>query len=416
MKRKSPPLVARQSQYHSAVTLYEPAEEVAIIRRSKRLKVDSRSTTEQSENNTSVARTTGSDALPSTPQTKKKRTAKLLKVEEEPTTLAVPSPGPSKRKSASPRKPKPIPTALETPHPAPPHWRETYDTIKRMRSRIVAPVDTMGCDQAQLKETDPKNQRFSTLVSLMLSSQTKDEVTDAAVAKLREAVGGTLSVDAILRADESAISEAICKVGFWRRKTQLVTVSYAIRYIKQAAQKLRDEFDSDVPKTVDELCSLPGVGPKMAFLALQVAWKINVGIGVDVHVHRITNRLGWHKPPTKTPEETRLNLQSWLPVELHPEINHMLVGFGQMICLPVGPKCDQCELSDGLCPSARKVVKVSASKGRSKKLVSITEAGPKIEVELEEECKVDVQTLPSTIPQVESLYKIEPEVKEEDLS
>ena len=94
------------------------------------------------------------------------------------------------------------------------------------------------------------------------------------------------------------------------------------RYIKQAAQKLHDEFDGDVPKTADELCSLPGVGPKMAFLALQVAWKMcvlmrlpfarpylhgcsNAGIGVDVHVHRITNRLGWHKPPTKTPEETR---------------------------------------------------------------------------------------------------------------
>ena len=61
----------------------------------------------------------------------------------------------------------------------------------------------------------------------------------------------------------------------------------------------------------------------------------NAGIGVDVHVHRITNRLGWHKPPTKTPEQTRLNLQSWLPTELHPEINHMLVGFGQVSLQPV---------------------------------------------------------------------------------
>jgi endonuclease-3 len=67
-----------------------------------------------------------------------------------------------------------------------------------------------------------KNQRFSTLISLMLSSQTKDEVTDAAVSKLREAVGGSLSVDAILAASDSAISEAIGKVGFWRRKTQSV--------------------------------------------------------------------------------------------------------------------------------------------------------------------------------------------------
>lgn len=76
-------------------------------------------------------------------------------------------------------------------------------------------------------------------------------------------------------------------------------------YLKQAALKLRDNFNSDVPKTVDELCSLPGVGPKMAFLALQIAWGLNHGIGVDVHVHRITNLLGWHKPPTINPEQTR---------------------------------------------------------------------------------------------------------------
>ena len=63
---------------------------------------------------------------------------------------------------------------------------------------------------------------MSTLVSLMLSSQTKDEVTDAAVAKLREALGGTITVETVLKADETAISDAICKVGFWRRKTQYV--------------------------------------------------------------------------------------------------------------------------------------------------------------------------------------------------
>ena len=131
-----------------------------------------------------------------------------------------------------------------------------------------------------------QNQRFSTLVSLMLSSQTKDEVTDAAVSKLREAVGGSLSVGAMLSAGESTISEAIGKVGFWRRKTQSVYIRIVIafqtpsniislRYLKQTAQKLRDDFDSDVPKTVDELCSLPGVGPKMAFLALQIAWNLS---------------------------------------------------------------------------------------------------------------------------------------------
>jgi endonuclease-3 len=110
-----------------------------------------------------------------------------------------------------------------------------------------------------------QNRRFATLVSLMLSSQTKDETTDAAISKLRAAVGGSISVDGIITAEESTISEAIDKVSFWRRKTG---------YLKKAAQKLREDFNSDVPKTVDELCSLPGVGPKMAFLTLQIAWNL----------------------------------------------------------------------------------------------------------------------------------------------
>ena len=130
-----------------------------------------------------------------------------------------------------------------------------------------------------------QNQRFATLVSLMLSSQTKDEVTDAAVSKLRDAVGGSLSVEALIATDDDKISDAICKVGFWRRKTGYAVYDYVFtaryetngsepRYLKQAAQRLHDHFDSDVPKTVDELCSLPGVGPKMAFLALHTAWNL----------------------------------------------------------------------------------------------------------------------------------------------
>ena len=70
--------------------------------------------------------------------------------------------------------------------------------------------------------THPQNRRFATLVSLMLSSQTKDEVTDAAVTKLRAAVGGTLSVENVINAPPAVISEAIGKVGFWRRKTEYV--------------------------------------------------------------------------------------------------------------------------------------------------------------------------------------------------
>ncbi|CAL1703293.1 unnamed protein product [Somion occarium] len=372
-KRSASPvgLIGKPSPFHASVTLFAantssvnsndaPTTDPSImLRRSKRIKL------EKNYDVDDVAipklESDGHDG-PSPPRKRKAR------------SNVVASSSSVKLEEVSPRRPKPIQQSLAVPHPAPLRWREAYDTIKRMRANIVAPVDTMGCDQAQLKEVDPKSQRFSTLVSLMLSSQTRDEVTDAAVGRLREGLGGSITVDAVLAADDTTISEAIAKVGFWRRKTQ---------YIKQTAKRLRDDFDSDVPRTVDELCSLPGVGPKMAFLALQVAWKINVGIGVDVHVHRITNRLGWHKPPTKTPEETRLNLQSWLPTELHPEINHLLVGFGQTICLPVGPRCDECELSSGLCPSARKITKTA--KIRKIAATSTTKGGPKVEITLEEQ-------------------------------
>lgn len=69
--------------------------------------------------------------------------------------------------------------------------------------------------------------------------------------------------------------------------------------------------------------------------------------GVDTHVHRICNRLGWVK--SKTPEDTRKGLEKWLPRELWSEVNHLLVGFGQQICAPVRPQCATC-LNYEICP------------------------------------------------------------------
>ena len=92
-----------------------------------------------------------------------------------------------------------------------------------------------------------------------------------------------------------------------------------------------------------------------------------------MHVHRITNRLKWHKPPTNSPEQTRVNLESWLPPHLHKPINPMLVGFGQIICLPVGPRCDLCLLAkEKICPS--RVSNVNAA-GRKEVVYSFTADG-----------------------------------------
>lgn len=72
-------------------------------------------------------------------------------------------------------------------------------------------------------------------------------------------------------------------------------------------------------------------------------------LGVDTHVHRISNRIGWVKKPTNTPEDTRKSLESWLPSELWSEVNNLMVGFGQTICSPINPMCYKC-LNKDICP------------------------------------------------------------------
>lgn len=102
----------------------------------------------------------------------------------------------------------------------------------------------------------------------------------------------------------------------------------------------------------------------MAYLVMNVGWGEPTGICVDVHVHRISERLGWvpehvlgknGSPRKKTPEDTRAALESWLPKDEWIEINPLLVGFGQLTCTPLRPKCHECPLArDGSCPSAFK--------------------------------------------------------------
>ncbi|KAG0152226.1 hypothetical protein CROQUDRAFT_650321 [Cronartium quercuum f. sp. fusiforme G11] len=300
-----------------------------------------------------------------------------------------PSQSQSASKEKSPRKAKVIKLALDSPHPPPPRWQETYALIKEQRASIVAPVDTMGCDKAgdedhtrpdhKLPPRSDVDRRLSCLVSLMLSSQTKDEVTSQAVVNLRLNLTNGLTIQSLRDSSLEQIQGCINKVGFWRRKSE---------YIKEMAEMLYEKHQSDVPKTLDELVALKGVGPKMAFLALSSAWSINEGIGVDTHVHRITNRLGWHDPPTTDPEKTRLNLQSWLPKNLHQEINHMMVGFGQVICLPIGPRCDNCAVGaiDGLCPAKRSITfKQRSPKKKAKDEYDPVQSEAKVKIEVEQE-------------------------------
>ncbi|XP_006893938.1 PREDICTED: endonuclease III-like protein 1 [Elephantulus edwardii] len=230
---------------------------------------------------------------------------------------------------------------LRPPAWEPQDWQKQLENIRTMRSRKDAPVDRLGAEHCYDSSAPPKVQRYQILLSLMLSSQTKDQVTAGAMQRLR---ARGLTVDSILQMDDSTLGALIHPVGFWRSK---------VKYIKQTSAILQQHYNGDIPASVAELVALPGVGPKMAHLAMAVAWGTVSGIAVDTHVHRIANRLQWIRKPTKTPEQTQAALEEWLPRELWGEINSLLVGFGQQTCLPVRPRCQDC-LNQDLCPTGRR--------------------------------------------------------------
>ncbi|TRY86115.1 hypothetical protein DNTS_030197 [Danionella cerebrum] len=238
-------------------------------------------------------------------------------------------------------------------------WRTQLSFIREMRQNRDAPVDQMGAEKCYDADARPEVRRYQVLISLMLSSQTKDHVTAGAMKRLREQ---HLSVDAILGMDEETLGKLIYPVGFWKTK---------VKYIKQTTALIKQNFGGDIPDSVEGLISLPGVGPKMAHLAMDIAWNQVSGIGVDTHVHRISNRLRWTKKETKTPEETRRALEDWLPRDLWSELNWLLVGFGQQVCLPVGPLCSVC-LNRHTCPSAHS----SSSSSSPRKKIRGTQGSP----------------------------------------
>ncbi|XP_064633448.1 endonuclease III-like protein 1 [Lineus longissimus] len=234
----------------------------------------------------------------------------------------------AKKKSISPR--------------VPPGWKLQYENILEMRKCRDAPVDSMGCERIADVNESPKVFRYQTLLALMMSSQTKDEVTSAAMSRL-QAHGCT--IDHILKTSDKQLGELISPVGFWKRKAE---------YIKKTSLILKEKYDYDIPDNIEELCQLPGVGPKMSYLTMTCAWDKCVGIGVDVHVHRISNRLGWVM--TSKPEQTREALEGWLPRDYWKEVNYIFVGFGQQTCKPLYPMCATC-LNKDICPHGKKELK-----------------------------------------------------------
>ena len=155
----------------------------------------------------------------------------------------------------------------------PPGFNDEWRLIKELRKDRTAVVDTMGCERLADPRASEKDRRYHVLVSLMLSSQTKDTVNAAVMGALK---ARGLSVKRILdETSEDEFHELIKPVGFHNVKT---------KNIRRATQILRDEYDEDVPNTMEALLALPGVGPKMALLVLKCAFDITAGISVAARV------------------------------------------------------------------------------------------------------------------------------------
>jgi len=177
----------------------------------------------------------------------------------------------------------------------------------------------------QFKDYTP----FQKVVMTLLSSRTKDSTTIPIVRKLFQKYPRPNNF-VILQ--PKLLEKEIYKIGFHTVKA---------KHIIELSKIWIEKYSQKDPDTFTKLISLPGVGPKTANCVLNYAFN-KPAIAVDVHVHRISHRLGWVK--TKTPEKTELALQKIVPKELWVKVNELLVDHGQRVCQPLKPKCSECKV------------------------------------------------------------------------
>lgn len=195
--------------------------------------------------------------------------------------------------------------------------------LKRYFERTRSPVARF----MEVRTFDP----YRVLVATILSSRTQDQTTMLAADRLFTRAP---TMSRLERLPLKTLERLIFPVGFYRTKA---------RMLKKLPSAIQTLYEGIIPRTVDELIKLPGVGRKTANLVVTEAFNLN-GICVDVHVHRISNRLGLLK--TATPEQTELELRRRLPRRYWKTWNRHLVAFGQTLCRPRHPRCTECPILD----------------------------------------------------------------------
>jgi endonuclease III len=202
--------------------------------------------------------------------------------------------------------------------------------VERVMRTIGRKVEGMELPAIEKISDGQKKDPFQILIATLLSARTKDETTLAASTRLFEKAPTVAAVAAL---SVKQIEKLIYPVGFYRNKAE---------FVKAASRTLVAKFGGRVPSTLEELVTLPGVGRKTANLVMILAFQSEENICVDIHVHRIANRLGWVQ--TRDPEDTERALYRVIEQRWWPVINLNLVTWGQNVCRPVYPRCGECAI------------------------------------------------------------------------
>ena len=206
------------------------------------------------------------------------------------------------------------------------------DKIKRILDGMIATMNSVKPPRMtalrELHEAE-NGSPLSILIGTILSARTRDENTSAVV---KELFSKYKTGHALARAKVSDVEKIIKRTGFYRVKA---------RRIIEVASIIDSKFSGKVPRTMEELLTLPGVGRKTANCVLVYAFD-EPAIPVDTHVHRISNRLGLVK--TKIPEDTEFELIKRIPRKYWTRINDTFVMYGQNICKPISPMCSVCQI------------------------------------------------------------------------
>ena len=197
--------------------------------------------------------------------------------------------------------------------------------MKKDIGLIMRELSKLALDNAIVSSQTP----FQVLIATVLSQRTKDANTGKAAKAL---FSQYKTPKALSKAPLREIEKLVKAAGFFRVKA---------KRIKEISQIIAEKYDGKLPCNRKQLEVLPGVGPKTSACTMVYGFG-KPAICVDVHVHRISNRLGLVN--TKTPEETEAELTKLVPKKYWLKLNHSMVRFGQKICLPRNPRHEECAL------------------------------------------------------------------------